>query len=338
MDVMPMEIPDFEALLDELCRLLTTEARQSSFQTSAQFEGRVRAVLAPLVESVGLTIEMNPRAQDFPDIVLGEFGIEVKFTVNDTWRSIANSVFEGSRVDSVRHIYLLFGKMGGIPEVKWGPYGESIVHVRTSHVPRFEVEIGPAQPLLHALGVSYGEFAAYDDGKKMALIRDYARSRLKSGERLWWLEPESDTKHSLPIQARLYMTLDQAEKRRLRAEAALLCPEVVKPARAKHKYDNVALYLLTMHGVLCSQTRDLFSAGSVALRADDERGGNYVRRSLQDIEVEMRDAAIHLDDALFIEYWGESCAPERRIQNWLARADALADDWKPSEELFLTPR
>jgi hypothetical protein len=133
---------------------------------------------------------------------------------------------------------------------------------------------------------------------------------------------------------RLYMGLDQTEKRKLRAEAALLCPQVVKPSRTKKKYDDAALYLITYHGVLCSQARDLFSAGSVALRADQTRGGNYLLRSLRDIEGEMREAADRLEDALFVEYWGATVEKTDRIKEWLVRADGYAEGWKPSRELF----
>ena len=66
-------------------------------------------------------------------------------TESDTWRSIANSVLETQRVDGVKYIYVVFGKMGGVPEVRWGEYEASVVHVRTSHVPRFEVEIANPQ-------------------------------------------------------------------------------------------------------------------------------------------------------------------------------------------------
>jgi hypothetical protein len=108
----------------------------------------------------------------------------------------------------------------------------------------------------------------------------------------------------------------------------------VKPSRAKHKYDDATLYLLTYHGVLCPQARDLFSAGSVAMRSDSKRGGNYVQRALLDIQEEMRTAAATLDDALFVEYWEKSVPPSSRIKEWLKRADSFAVGWKPSDHLF----
>ncbi len=227
--------------------------------------------------------------------------------------------------------------MGGTPAVRWGRYEDCVMHVRTSHVPRFEVEIGTKKSLFKKFGLTYESFAKLTDEGKMEFIRKYARGRLKQGEHLWWLEakPEKEQEHSLPLEVRLYMHLPQAEKRRLRAEAALLCPQIVKPSRAKNKYEDATVYILTYHGVLCPQARDLFTAGSVAMRADQTRGGNYMLRALKDIEGEMKVAARELEDALFVEYWGKSVPPERRIKEWLVRADQYARGvWVPSKELF----
>ena len=135
-----MTIREFEALLDRCCEILTQEARSSSFHSSKQLENRVRKVLSDLTDD-SIEIDFNPPAQGFPDIVIGEYGVEVKYTAADSWRSIGNSVLESQRAEGVKYIYIVFGKMGGIPEARWGEYEASIVHVRTSHVPRFEVEI-----------------------------------------------------------------------------------------------------------------------------------------------------------------------------------------------------
>lgn len=114
----------------------------------------------------------------------------------------------------------------------------------------------------------------------------------------------------------------------------MLCPSVVQSGRARHKYDDMVLYLLTYHGVLCHQVRDLFSAGSVANPDNDDGGGIYIERALKLIEKDMQEAALRMDDALFVEYWGESVPPEKRINRWLEKADELAKGWRPSESLF----
>lgn len=330
-----MSPEEFESILDRLCERLTAMiAAQGVFSSSPAFERQARELLEALLQNSGFSINFSPHPHVFPDIVLPPFGIEVKFTLNDTWRSVANSVFESTRAPDVDHVYLLFGKMGGEPAVRWGHYGECVVHVRTSHVPRFEVEIGSNRSLFGVLGMGYPEFSQLPEADKMLHIRNYARSRLKAGERMWWLEDREEAEHTLPIQARLYTSLNSEEKRSLRAEAALLCPQIVGSSRNKRKYDDVSLYLLTYHGVLAPQVRDLFSAGSVALRTDSTRGGTYIQRSLQDIENEMRNAADYLPDALFIEYWGEDVPKPQRIAWWLTEADKHAVDWSPSNVLF----
>lgn len=331
---------EFESLLDKCCSLLTSEARKTGFKTANQFENRVREVLNELTkEDPSFDINFKPHPQAFPDIAMGEYGVEVKFTLNDTWRSIANSVLETQRIDSVKRIYIVFGKMGGEPEVRWGDYENCVIHVRTSHVPRFEVELPSdkseiKESLFHQMGISYDDFRQLDMQDKMNYIRSYARKIHPDG-RLWWIEEKDTDEHTLPIQARLYTNLDTEEKTRLRAEAALLCPKIVKSGRSRNKYDDLVLYLLTYHGVICHQARDLFSAGSVANPNNDDEGGIYIARALKLIEKEMSDAALRMDDALFVEYWGESVAPQNRIKRWLEKADELAKGWKPSEYLFI---
>lgn len=331
---------EFEKLLDKCCDILTDEARSKGFKASSHFENRVREVLSDLTIADGsFNIDFNPHPQAFPDIAMGEYGVEVKFTLNDTWRSVANSVLEKQRIESVKHIYIVFGKMGGVPTVKWGKYEDSVIHVRTSHVPRFEVEIPvdkdtAKESLFKQMGIAYDDFRTLDMQEKMKYIRAYAKKIHPDG-RLWWIEEKDTDEHTVPIQARIYTNLSTEEKTKLRAEAALLCPSIVKSGRSRNKYDDMVLYLLTYHGVICHQARDLFSAGSVANPKNDDEGGLYIERALKLIENEMRTAALTMDDALFVEYWGESVLPKNRIKRWLEKADELAGNWTPSKSLFL---
>jgi hypothetical protein len=237
--------------------------------------------------------------------------------------------------ENVKKACLIFGKMGGTPEVKWDDCEKSVIHVRASHAPRFEVEISADCPLFELTGIRYDAFRKLPMEEKMRYIREYARSRLQKGERLWWLPDNANAEHTLPIQARLYTTLSTEEKTKLRAEAVLLCPGIMQSGRAKNKYDDAMLYLLTYHGVICHQARDLFSAGSVANPDNDDEGGIYIERFLKLIEKEMIEAALTMDGALFVEYWGESAPPKQRIKKWLEKADILARDWIPSKSLFL---
>lgn len=324
---------EFEAILDRAAEILTENVRSSElYHGPERFQQGALDMLKVAASDCGVTVSPTWHPYAFPDIKINGFGVEVKYTKNDTWRTVGNSIFEGMRDDSVSEIYVLFGKIGGLAEVRWGRYEESIAHVRVSNSPRFVLDLSSDHSMLfQQLPVSYGEFAPLSDDEKMKYVRSYATKRLDRGERLWWLEPS----HTLPIQVRMYMNIPQDEKRRLRAEAAILCPQICGSPRKKHKYTDAALYLLTYHGVFCPQARDLFSAGSVALRSDQTRGGRYILRALLDIEELMADATKTLDDALFAEYWGQECEQSIRIQRWLELADSHAHAWCPSQHLFL---
>ena len=330
-----MNISDFEQLLDELCARLTSECvKGQHFTDSKSFENRVREVIRTLLDHFKIPVDFAPHPYGFPDIVLGKLGVEVKFTTNDTWRSVANSVFESFRNKDVKHIYVVFGKMGGRPEVRWGRYEECVMHVRTSHVPRFEVDIDAKESLFKKFGIGYDKFSALSEEGRMKYVRDYARDRLKPGERLWWLEEKSDQDHSLPMQVKLFANLSSEEKLKMRAEASLLCPQIVGSGRNRTKYIDPIMFLLTYHGILA--TRDVFSAGSAA---GPERGGIYVQRALQRIQPQMIEAAKYLEESLFKEYWGRKIPPKKRIREWLRMADGYAKvanpSWKPSDVLFL---
>ena len=325
-----MTLEQFEIVLDRAVAILTENVRSSKlYHGPDEFAQHALDMLRVAAKDCGVTVSPTFHPHAFPDIKVNGFGVEVKYSKRDTWNAVGNSIFEGMRDTSVSEVYVLFGKIGGSMEVRWGRYKECVAHVRVSNSPRFVVDMDSKEPpLFDRFDISYDNFVALTDEGKMKHVREYWRKRLPPGEHLWWLEPS----HTLPLNVRLYMHLSQSEKRMLRAEAALLCPQVCKPSRARKKYEDAAVYLLTYHGVFCPQVRDLFTAGSV--QPDEERGGNYLLRALQDIEDLMLYAAKYLDNALFVEYWDMACPPDRRIKTWLHMADGFAKDWRPSAVLF----
>ncbi|WP_293915059.1 hypothetical protein [Deinococcus sp.] len=330
---------EFEEILQQASKELTDKMRETGFATSKSFENGVRDTLEQLVRPFGFSVNYDPHPHVFPDITVGKFGVEVKFTEKDTWRSVANSIQESRRDVNVKYIYLMFGKMGAgkqtsPPEVRWAKYEESVIHVRTSHMPRFEVQIGGGESLFKIFGLDYASFSDLSVHEKMAYVRKYARDRKKPGERMWWLEDRDDQEHSLSIQARLYTKLSTSEKRKLRAEATLLCPQIFKGSRESDKYDDAVLFILTYHGVLCHQARDLFTAGSVSPdEFDSICGGLNVCKSTMDIQDEIIEAARRLDGALITEYWEKDVPEEERLAEWLKMADSYASTWQPSVTL-----
>ena len=168
-----MDENEFEELLNVVCTRLTQDVQSSSANHKpAEFEKLTRQLIQARRAEIGATLVLDQVVQGFPDIVVGRYGAEVKATESDSWRCIANSVSEGQRAHDVDRVYVIYGKMGGQPEVKWADYGKSIVHVGTSHVPRFEIEIGSARSLFDQIGTTYEQFRVLPMLEKMPFIRE----------------------------------------------------------------------------------------------------------------------------------------------------------------------
>ncbi len=265
------------------------------------------------------------RDHAFPDILVNGFGIEVKHSKRGSWHGTGNSIFESTKDQSVDKIALVFCRYD-LPEIRWRWYEDSIKGVRVSHSPRYMIDMDNENHFFSEIGLSLDQFRQTDLRSQMKIVKDHVQKRINPGERLWWLD--EDQEHTLPASVRLYRLLDRETKAAIRAEASLMCPQIFKSSRQKGKYDDAAMYILTQHGVLAPHTRDLFTAGSVA---GTERGGDYLIKGIQSNTVQIVAAAQRLDDALFVEYWGESCAPEYRLRRWLELADHYRPDNPPSD-------
>lgn len=322
---------DFEAILDTVVKRLNQSARAGAagFNSADAFEKTVAAELRVACENAEIGSVNNPfHPSAFPDILVNGFGIEVKFTTRKTWHGTGNSIFEGMRDRNTELVYVIFCR-SDIPEIRWRKYEDIIKGVRISHSPRYMIDMESSDSFFDDLDIPYEEFMKYSIREKMIHVRKHVKARISDHEKLWWID-EEDT-HTLPMQVRIYRLLPADTKVKLRAEAALMCPQIFKGSRQKGKYDQAAIYLLTQHGVVAPQIRDLFTAGSVA---GTERGGNYLLRSLKQIENDIVEVSRRLDNALFEEYWGFSCPVGRRIPRWLELADLYARDFKPSAEFF----
>lgn len=141
---------DFERLLDKTAEQLNKEVRESAeYHKPDDFQKRVLEVMQAVAKTEKLKVEPSFHIHGFPDIHANGYGVEVKSTNKDSWLSVGNSVFEGMRDARVKQVYVMFGKMGGMPAVKWGRYEDCITHVRISHAPRFVLEMEPESAAGH---------------------------------------------------------------------------------------------------------------------------------------------------------------------------------------------
>lgn len=186
--------------------------------------------------------------QRFPDIVSGTFGVEVKSTIQDTWKSTGNSVLETSRVKDVSKIYMMFGKLVNPIRFKWRPYEECLSDVVVTHSPRYliDMELPPKGTIFDKIGTPYDQLRENDPIKH---IVDYYKNTLN--KETWWTgKKESNASFALEFWNE-YKSQNDARKHGL-----ALFPEIFNS-----DYNRFTLWMLKENSVVVPNVRDVFSAG-----------------------------------------------------------------------------
>lgn len=194
----------------------------------------------------------------FPDIVVGKsFGVEVKTTKSNKWRSTGNSIFESTRIDGVRDIFIYFAQLKTPAKFMYKRYEDCLADIAVTHSPRYliDMEVTQENTIFSRMDISYEMFRALPNPVEKFI--DFVRSNMAAGEEPWWINGE-DTPILNPT-VRLFSNLNEAAQKDLRIRAMILFPEVF--GRSSTKFQRVATWLVTRHGVVDSSLRDRFSAG-----------------------------------------------------------------------------
>lgn len=194
----------------------------------------------------------------FPDIIAERYyGVEVKSTNKNHWTSTGSSIVETTRDKDVESIYMLFGKLGGTPaEFKCRPYQDVLYEIAVTHSPRYliDMELKSGETIFDKMSVGYDDLRTSSDS--ISKVKRYYKSKAEAnGNQMpWWIS--SDDEATVGMNIRLWKDLSANEKADLVAQIIVLFPEVVSG-----KYGKAALWLAGTKGIVCTNIRDLFSAG-----------------------------------------------------------------------------
>lgn len=255
--------------------------------------------------------------QSFPDIIVGGYGVEVKFSKSNKWESTGNSIFEGTfRNEVTEEIYLLFGRKVNENEikVKFDLYENCLADVKVTHSPRFYInmELPEKKSILKEVGMAYADYRKLPTQEKGAAIKQYLKSKLKPGELVWWMD---EGERSLIIKK--FRSLEEEHKKKLRAELFVLFPEVV--SNSTSKFERAQLHLLNNHQVTFS--RDLFTAGGqVTLLIENQ----YVR-GIPAIYGKLFNDAQNIKDFI------HNAHVEELFSFWLEHQEIFTDDVKENK-------
>ncbi len=254
---------EFNALLNSTIIELNSHAKSSPEKIEQlggnKLEPYVRDVMTDL--AVGTPFENSIElisGQKFPDIVVKRFyGIEVKTTTQNHWKTTGNSVLESTRVEDVERVYMLFGKLGKPIEFKCRPYEECLSEVVVTHSPRYLIDMNleKGKTIFDKINMPYDTLRKKENPIKP--VTDYYKSKLKPGQDLWWIDQNNEKASSLVIN--IWNNLNPTEKQEIKNKAMVFFPEVF--SNKGDKFARLAIWLATQEAIVCPNIRDLFTAG-----------------------------------------------------------------------------
>ena len=176
--------------------------------------------------------------QRFPDIVAKQYyGIEVKTTIKNHWKTTGNSVFEGTRVDGVERIFMFFAKLADPIEFRCRPYEDVLSEVVVTHSPRYLIDMNLAQgqTIFDKINMPYDQLRI--SSNPILPIKDYYRSKLRDGDELWWMDADQDKANNLIL--RMWNNLSTDEKQLYQLKAMIYFPELF--GKQSDKFGKLAM-------------------------------------------------------------------------------------------------
>lgn len=330
---------EFDSLLCSTVSELNIHANKSSKKISSllgrSLEPFVKEVMTDL--AVGTPFENSIElisGQKFPDIVAKKYyGVEVKTTTQNHWRTTGNSILETTRVDSVERVFMLFAKLANPIEFRCRPYEEVLSEVVVTHSPRYLIDMNLEQgeTIFDKIHLSYDTLRKKENPIKP--IVEYYKSKLKAGEELWWIGQENDNKAS-NIVIKIWNNLSIKDRQILKIRAMAYFPELF--GNNGDKFGRLALWLLTSESVVCPNVRDLFSAGGKGqLTINGKVYYNIPRIFLNLFECLplIAETVILTPTVELSDYWKTNTTEKRKLTDWIALVDEQAKKIQDAKHL-----
>ncbi len=308
----------FQDLLDQTLLSLKSESKSKQSEYSSllgnKLEKKVFDTLC--VNANGTSFDKSIElvsGQKFPDIVAKKYyGVEVKTTKSDQWKSIGSSVAEGTRVEGVERIFMLFGKMCSPIDFMCRPYEECLSEVVVTHSPRYQIDMNlkAGETIFDKIKVPYDDLRKQADPIKTVLA--YYKSLLKEGESTWW---SGDSEPANKMIIRLWNHLSSDEKEYYMIKGFCLFPELL--SNKQDKFNRFAIWLSTKESIVCPNVRDIYTAGgtgSISFKRSSYNQLPQIFMKLNNNIDKIKLSLNEIEEDVLNEYWGNSNSSTRFVQ------------------------
>jgi len=314
---------EFISLINSAIDELNTHAKKSSSQIEKligrNLEPYVKDVLTGL--AVGTSFENSIEligGQKFPDIIANKFyGIEVKTTTQNHWKTTGNSVLESTRVEDVERIFMLFAKLANPIEFRCRPYEEVLSEVVVTHSPRYLIDMNLefGKTIFDKINIPYDTLRKNSNPIKS--IVEYYKSKLKQGEELWWIDSDNN-QNSSSLVIRIWNNLSMDEKSLLKNKSMVYFPELF--GNSNDKFGRLAIWLVKSETIVCPNIRDLFTAGGKNKLVLKEKTYENVPRvflNLFENILNVLEILIQTPASELSIYWEFNTTEESKIFDWI---------------------
>jgi len=314
---------EFDLLLNSTIDELNVHATKSpkiiSTLSGNKLEPYIGDVMTEL--AVGTIFENSIEViggQKFPDIVAKKFyGIEVKTTTQNHWKTTGNSVLESTRGPDVERIFMLFAKLASPIEFRCRPYEECLSEVVVTHSPRYLIDMNLpiGKTIFDKIKTPYDELRKKDN--PLRHVVEYYKSKLKPGEELWWIDQNDNNASNLAI--KIWKNVDKNKQKEIRSKIMVYFPEIFGNDNRK-KFERIPAWLVTREGIVTPNIRDLFTAGG----KNDFLVGNEIHKNIPRIFLNLFEnidfiiqALIETSSLELSEYWGIKTDDRKKISHWI---------------------
>lgn len=332
-------VDEFRTLMFNTDKLLNNDAAlRQDYYVKRSGNALEQDVYNALVESSKGTNFENSivlvSGASFPDIVAHKYyGVEVKSTIKNHWKSIGSSILESTRDVNVERIFMTFGKLGKPVQFKSRPYEEVLSGIAVTHYPRYQIdmELKKGETIFDKMGVDYDTLRLMDN--PVAPVSRYYKSKLKDGESLWWAA--NDDENTAPPILRLWTALSQEQKNKYTVKGYALFPEIL--SKSPTKYQRYALWLVKNYSIVNTNIRDQFSAGGQVIIRTQNAVYEHIPAAYGRIEnnKDLIVETINSENEEYLkEYWQVSSIKNDRISQWCSIAAALGSSDKLSYDII----
>lgn len=264
---------DFEKLMQSTTDALRIDGKNRHDYYVSRTGESLESDVIECMKSKAADFRFNPELithtppQHFPDIISNRyFGVEVKSTKKNSWLSTGSSIVESLRDDDIKKIFMLFGILSRENvDFRCKPYEDCLYDIAVTHSPRYLINMDlkeDEETVFEKMNIAYDSFRKLGVNQ-IEKVREYYRKKYKHKDVKslpWWIGSASDDAiFSENYELRIFSDLQEAEKQFFISRCYAVFPEIL--GKDQYKFRRPTLWLCSRHNIICSNIRDMFTAG-----------------------------------------------------------------------------